>query len=203
MRFMVSIAYITLETENPTAATNFYSDALNLGDRVRLKPSEAPTAGFPGFVLGLVVAQPAIVNTLMDNAAQAGGTVLKPAAKSLWGYGGALQAPNGTVVTLASSTKKDTGPAGTDIDNIVLQLGVADVAASKNFYLDQGFTVAKSYGRKYVEFDSGPITLTLNTRKGLAKTAGVSDDGSGSHRLMINGPSEAFTDLDGFEWAPA
>src|SRR5690606_15256237 len=34
----------------------------------------------------------------------------------------------------------------------VLLLGVADVASGKRFYADRGLAVAKSYGRKYVEF---------------------------------------------------
>lgn len=54
--------------------------------------------------------------------------------------------------TVASSAKKDTGPATRQIDEIVLQLGVADVAASKRFYVDHGLTVTKSYGCRYVEF---------------------------------------------------
>jgi hypothetical protein len=37
------------------------------------------------------------------------------------------------------------------------------VAASKRFYVDRGFAVMKSYGRKYVEFatPSSPIKLSL------------------------------------------
>src|SRR5690606_11666536 len=128
----------------------------------------------------------------------AGATSLKPAAKSLWGYGGVVQAPDGTIWTVASSAKKDTGPATEQIDEFVLQLGVADVAASKRFYVDRGFAVARSFGRRYVEFDTGPIKLTLYRRGALAKVAGVTADGSGSHRLVIGGDAEAFTDPDGF-----
>jgi hypothetical protein len=74
------------------------------------------------------------------------------------------------------------------------------VAASKRFYVDRGFPVAKSYGRRYVEFDTGPITLTLNKRPGLAKVAGVSADGTGSHRLTVGSDAGPFTDPDGFVW---
>jgi hypothetical protein len=125
---------------------------------------------------------------------------LKPAAKSLWGYGGVVQAPDGTIVTVASSSKKDTGPATREIDELVLQLGVADVAASKRFYADRGFDVAKSYGRRYVQFDSGPVTLALYKRRGLAKVSGVSPDGSGSHRIAVGSDAGPFTDPDGFGW---
>jgi hypothetical protein len=125
---------------------------------------------------------------------------LKPAAKSLWGYGGVVQAPDGTIVTVASSSKKDTGPAAREIDELVLQLGVADVAATKRFYVDRGFDVAKSYGRRYVQFDSGPVTLALYKRRGLAKVSGVSPDGSGSHRIAVGSDAGPFTDPDGFGW---
>ena len=82
----------------------------------------------------------------------------------------------------------------------MLQLGVTDVAASKQFYLGHGLTVAKSFGSRYVELDTGPIKLTLNKRGALAKTAGVSPDGTGSHRLLIGSDAGAFTDSDGFVW---
>lgn len=127
-------------------------------------------------------------------------TVLKAAAKSLWGYGGVVQAPDGTIWMLASSSKKDTGPTTRRIDAVVLQLGVTDMAVSKQFYLDHGLTVAKSYGNRYVELDTAPVKLTLNTRRALAKTAGVSPEGTGSHRLLTGSDIGAFTDPHGFVW---
>ena len=50
---------------------------------------------------------------------------------------------------------------------MVLLLGVADVAASKRFYIDRGLAVAKSFGRKYVEFatPSSPVNLALYGRR--------------------------------------
>lgn len=98
--------------------------------------------------------QPSTVNSFIDSAPAAGASVLKPAAKSLWGYGGVVQAPDDTIWTIASSSRKDTGPVSRDIGAIVLKLGVADMDASKKFYLDHGLTVAKSYGTRYVEFDT-------------------------------------------------
>jgi predicted lactoylglutathione lyase len=153
--------------------------------------------------MSLVVPQPATADSLIDSAVDAGATLLTPGAKSLWGYGGVVQAADGTIWTVASSSKKDTGPPTRRIDAIVLQLGVTDVAASKRFYCDRGLTVAKSYGNRYVEFDTGPIKLTLNKRGALAKTAGVSSDGSGSHRLLIGGDAGAYSDPDGFVWQAA
>ena len=124
---------------------------------------------------------------------------------SLWGYGGVVQAPDETIWKIATSAKRDTGPATRQIDEIVLLLGVADVAASKRFYVDRGLAVAKSFGRKYVEFatPSSPVKLALYARRGLAKDAGVSPEGTGSHRLVIGSDAGPFTDPDGFAWEGA
>src|SRR5262249_53296299 len=126
----------------------------------------------------------------------------KPVAKSIWGYGGVVQAPDGTIWKVATSSKKNSGPATGRIDQIVLLLGAADVAASKRFYVDRGLTVARSFARAYVEFASpeSQIKLGLYKRRALAKDAGVSPDGSGSHRIAINSNAGPFTDPDGFEW---
>lgn len=84
----------------------------------------------------------------------------------------------------------------------MLLLGVADVAASRQFYVDRGLTVAKSFGRKYVEFEtpSSPVKLALYGRRALAKDVGVPVDGSGSHRLVLGGDAGTFTDPDDFAW---
>jgi predicted lactoylglutathione lyase len=199
---MTSIESITLEVADPTAAQRFYTTAFGSDTPVRLRASEAPTTGFRGFTVSLTVSQPSTVSGLIDAAVDAGATPLKPAAKSFWGVGGVVQAPDGTIWKVATSAKKDTGPATRQIDQIVLLLGVADVAASKRFYVDRGLAVAKSFGRKYVEFDTapGPVKLALYGRRQLAKDAGVSPDGTGSHRLVLGGDAGAFTDPDGFAW---
>jgi hypothetical protein len=139
---------------------------------------------------------------LIGPALDAGATPLKPAKKTFWGYGGVVQAPDGTIWKVATSAKKNTRPADREIDQIVLLLGVADVAVTKRFYVDHGLTVAKSFGRRYVEFagESSPIKLALYGRRGLAKDAGVAPEGSGSHGLVINGDAKSFTDPDGFIW---
>ncbi len=202
---MTSIESITLEVADPTAASRFYTAAFGLGNQVRLRASEATTTGFRGFTLSLTVSQPATVSGLIGAALKAGATPLKPAAKSFWGYGGVVQAPDGTIWKVATSAKKDTGPATRQIDQIVLLLGAADVAASKRFYVDRGLAVAKSFGRKYVEFatPSSPVKLGLYGRSALAKDAGVPPDGTGSHRLMIGSDAGSFADPDGFAWGAA
>jgi catechol 2,3-dioxygenase-like lactoylglutathione lyase family enzyme len=202
---MNSIDSVTLEVADTEAAARFYADAFGLdGSRVRLRASDDPTSGFRGFTLSLVVAQPGNVDALFTAAVDAGATVLKPAAKSLWGYGGVVQAPDGTVWQIATSAKKDTAPVTRDVDEIVLLLGVEDVKATKRFYVEQGLTVGKSFGGKYVEFATGPgtVKLSLYKRRALAKVAGVPADGTGSHRLVLSGATHPFDDPDGFTWVP-
>jgi hypothetical protein len=65
--------------------------------------------------------------------------------------------------------------------------------------------VGKSFGGKYVEFDSpsSPVKLALYGRRALAKDAGVSPDGTGSHRIVIGTDAETCTDPDGFIWDSA
>lgn len=196
---MTSIEHITIEADSVDAG--FYDDVLGLDWRVRVVASSEATTGFRGFVLGLVVAQPVGVDGLMESTENAGAVVLKPPSKSLWGYGGALQAPDGTVITVASSTKKNTGPTSRKVDEIVLQLGVADVVTSRRFYAERGLAETKSFGRSYVEFATGPVSLTLNARGALAKTVGLSADGTGSHRLVIGSDAGAFSDPDGYVWS--
>jgi predicted lactoylglutathione lyase len=197
---MTSIKSFTLEVADPAAAERFYTTAFGLGDRLRVRASDEPTAGFRGFTLSLTVSQPANVDALIGAALEAGATTLKPAAKSMWGYGGVVQAPDGTIWKVATSAKKDTGPATREVDDVVLLLGVTDVAASKKFYVDHGIAVGKSFGRMYVEFETTGLKLGLYRRKALAKDAGVSPEGEGSHRIAVVGDATPFTDPDGFAW---
>jgi uncharacterized glyoxalase superfamily protein PhnB len=202
---MASITSLTLEVADPIAASAFYSAAFGLNARIAVRASEAPTSGFRGFTLSLVVSQPSTVDSLIGTALDAGATPLKPVAKSLWGYGGVVRAPDGTIWKVATSKKKNTGSATRQVDDIVLLLGAADVTASKRFYVEHSLTVAKSFGRRYVEFTnpSGAIKLALYGRRALAKDAGVAVDGTGSHRLVIGSDVGSFTDPDGFAWMSA
>jgi catechol 2,3-dioxygenase-like lactoylglutathione lyase family enzyme len=202
---MAIIESVTLEVADQAAADRFYTAAFGLDTQIRVRASQEPTSGFRGFTLALTVSQPATVNSLIGAALDAGATPLKPAAKSLWGYGGVVQAPDGTIWKVATSAKKDTGPATRRIDEVVLLLGVADVAASKRFYVERGLAVGKSFGRMYVEFaaESSPVKLALYRRRALAKDVGVASDGTGSHRLVLAGDAGPFTDPDGFAWEAA
>lgn len=197
-----AIDHVTLEVTDVATAEVFYDQAFGLGGTVRVRESDAPTSGFRGFTLSLVVAQPSTVDSLVGTALDAGATVLKPVAKSFWGYGGVVRAPDGTIWKVASTAKKDSGPPTREVDDVVLLLGVQDVRATRQFYLDRGLAVGKSFGSRYVELDTpgSALKLALYTRRAAAKDAGVDPDGGGSHRLVVHGDTGTFTDPDGFRW---
>jgi catechol 2,3-dioxygenase-like lactoylglutathione lyase family enzyme len=202
---MTPIESLTLHVPDTAAADEFYRAAFGLPSAVALAAAQAPTTGFNGFTLSLVVSQPSTVDVLFGAAVDAGATQLKPAQKGMWGYGGVLRAPDGVIWKVVTPSKKNTAPATRQIDDVVLLLGVADVAASKRFYVEHGLEVAKSFGSRYVEFATPPghINLALLGRRALAKDAGVPPEGTGSHRIVIDSDSGPFTDPDGFEWEKA
>ena len=206
---MVAIESVTLEVPDPAAGEAFYKAAFGLGDTLKVSAvtaSEAQTTGFRGFTMSLVVSQPSTVDSLVGTALEAGATPIKPVKKSFWGYGGVVQTPDGAIWKVATSSKKETGPATRKVDDIVLLLGVEDVKATKQFYVDHGLGVGKSFGSKYVEFTSPPeshVKLALYGRRALAKDAGVAPEGSGSHRIVIGSDAGPFTDPDGFAWEAA
>jgi len=199
-----AIDSLTLDVPDVSAAQTFYDQAFGLGERLRLRTADADTSGFRGYTLSLVVAQPADALLLFDAAAAGGASVRKAAAKSLWGFGGVVQAPDGALWNIATSSKKDTGPATKSIDDLVLLIGADDVRASRAFYSERGFGVRRSFG-SYVDFETpkGTIGLGLYKRAALAKSAGVPADGSGSHRITIHGTPGTAVDPDGCAWAPA
>ncbi len=199
---MPAIDHVVLDVPDTTAAEVFYKSAFELGDAVRVRESREPSTGFRGYTLSLVVSQPADVDALIGAAREAGASSLKPAEKSFWGYGGVVQAPDGAIWKVATSTKKNSGPATKNVDQVVLLLGVADVKATKALYVERGLAVEKSFGSKYVQFDlpGSALGLGLYKRAALAKDAGVPPAGDGSHGITIGGDSGSFTDPDGFLW---
>ena len=199
---MPSIDHVTLDVPDTTAAEAFYKAAFDLGDTIRLREVQEPSTGFRGFTLSLVVSQPSTVDGLVRRALDAGATEIKPVKKSFWGYGGTVEAPDGTLWKVATSNKKDTGPDTGRVDSVALLLGVADVKATRQFYTELGLAVGKSFGSKYVEFDlpGSSVTLALYGRRALAKDAGVAEEGSASHRIAIAGDTGTFLDPDGFAW---
>ncbi|MEC3919033.1 glyoxalase [Nocardia sp. CDC160] len=193
---------VSLEVPDVEAAAATYAAAFGLGDRLSFRPAQGPSTGFRGFLLSLVVSQPSTVDSLVETAVAAGFTILDPAKKSLWGYGAIIAAPEGTIWKISTSKKKDVGPFTREVDSVVLLLGVEDVKASKRFYAERGLTVAKSFGGKYAEFamPGSPVVLAMYPRKAAAKEAGISPEGSGSHRIVLGGTTGTFVDPDGFVW---
>ena len=100
----------------------------------------------------------------------------------------------GTQVRLRASEAPTTGFRGFTLSLTVSQPAIVN-----------GLAVAKSFGRKYVEFatPSSSVKLALYGRRALAKDAGISPEGTGSHRLMIGSDAVPFTDPDGFAWETA
>jgi uncharacterized glyoxalase superfamily protein PhnB len=201
---MATLNTLVLEVADAAAAENFYA-AFGVGEHVVVRATSTESTGFRGFTVSLVCAQPGNVEAFLEAGTAAGATVLKPAKKSFWGYGGVLQAPDGTIWKIATSAKKDSSPVAREYDDLVLLLGVDDVKTTKQFYVDRGLSVAKSFGGKYAEFDAGgsPVKLALYPRKSAAKDAGVAPEGSGSHRVVVGSDLGAFTDPDGFVWETA
>jgi uncharacterized glyoxalase superfamily protein PhnB len=201
---MSGIAHLTLEVDDPAAAEAFYREAFDLGDAVRVRQAEGTSSGFRGYSISLVAAQPSDVDALAASAIAAGATEVKPLQKSFWGYGGVVSAPDGTLWKLVSQAKKDTGPGTGRHEDLVVLLGVDDVKASKAFYVEQGLTAGKGFGGKYAEIETGStVKLSLYPRKAAAKDAGVPEEGSGSHRLVLAGSVGPLTDPDGYEWEPS
>ena len=128
---------------------------------------------------------------------------MKPVTKSFWGYGGVVQAPDGTLWKIATSSKKDTGPATREVDEVVLLLGVEDVKATKAVLRRRaGCALGKSFGSKYVEFDTpgAAVKLALYSRKAAAKDAGVAVRAPARTGSSSRGDAGTFTDPDGFAW---
>ena len=202
----IAIASLTLEVSDPAASESFYESALGVGSQVRARTADTPATGFRGFTISLVVGEPSTVDSLLETALAGGANTLKPAAKGLWGYGAVVQDADGVIWKLATSAKKDKGPATRKIDDLVLLIGAADLGASKRFYVERGLSVKRSFPGRYVEFDApaGGIKLALYPgRAGLAKDAGVSPDGDGPHGIAVNSSAGQFSDPDGFSWEAA
>ena len=70
-----------------------------------------------------------------------------------------------------------------------------------------GFT-ATTFGAGWIAASvvagaASAVKLALYGRRALAKDAGVSPEGAGSHRIAINSDAAPFIDPDGFVWEPA
>ena len=152
------------------------------------------------------MSQPATVDSFIGAALDAGATSLKPAAKSLWGYGGVVQAPDGTIWKVATSAKKDTGPATRQIDEIVLLLGVADVAASKRFYVEPGpgrGEELRPQVRRVRRRGRAPSSWRCTGAVPSPRTPASPPTAPDRTGIVIGSDAGPFTDPDGFAWEAA
>jgi hypothetical protein len=82
---MTSIESVALEVSDPTDAVAFYTAAFGVGTHVGVRAAAAPTTGFRGFTMSLVVSQPSTVDSLIGAALDGGATQLKPVASGATG----------------------------------------------------------------------------------------------------------------------
>ena len=138
-----TISSVVLEVADVAAAEAFYT-ALGVGDRVRVRASEAPTSGFRGFTLSLVVSQPANVDALRPRRHRRRRDRPEARQEELLGLRRRRTGAGRHDLEDRDSSKKDTGPATREYDDLVLLLGVEDVKATKQFYVDHGLAVARA-----------------------------------------------------------
>lgn len=224
---MLSLDTITLGVPEVSAARDFYTAALSAavkddGDCVSLDlhgtgqvalsqtatlaeaaGTSPAVSGFRGYLLSLVVDQPAEVQALVDTALRGGAELRKPAKKMMFaGFSAVYQAPDGALWKVAAPTRKDAGPAGNPplLTESIAILGVVDPQASKAFYTALGMSVDRDYGNKFVDFrlSPGKPRLALMQRKALAKDAGVDVAGDGFPAVVFHtdaGSRERVDDL--------
>ncbi|WP_203335470.1 hypothetical protein [Nocardioides limicola] len=73
---MNSIHTVTLEVNDPETARAFYTQ-FGVDSFIEVRPGTAPTSGFRGYTLSLLVTQPRAVDHFAQTALDAGATSLK------------------------------------------------------------------------------------------------------------------------------
>ncbi len=190
---MVTIGSVTLDVPDTSAAKSFYNQRGST-PRVRRRGADAGT-GFRGYTLSLVVSSRTSWTRSSSRTRRRRHRSETGEEESV-GVRRRRTGPRRGDLEGRDVVKKNTGPAERRFDDIVLLLGVDDVKASKQFYVDRGLEVAKSYGRKYVEFATEPGTVNwrctgvaplakdaASRRPEPAPTGSSSAATSGLHRL--------------------
>lgn len=156
--------------------------------------------GFRRFALSFIVESANEIDTLIERTSGAGGQVIKPAKRALWGgYSAYIEDPDGHLWKLASSKappifsrraeERDGGGfARIQPNEIAVTLGAADIKHTKAFYNDGlAYRTNKDFG-KFVSFcaEKNEPTLGLYTVDGLAADAGVASEGAGFSGLVLS-----------------
>ena len=200
---MTSIDTVTLEVADPAAAAVFYKAAFDLGDRLQLSASEAPTSGYRGFTLALGVSAPATVDALIGAAIDAGATPIKPPKKSVWGYGGVVQAPDGTIWKVVVRRRRTAAQPPARSTRSCCCWG------SRTSPRASGST--SSAGCPWEELRA-EVRRVLTRRGSSSRSSGAARwprtrawprMATGSHRIVIGSDAGSFTDPDGFAWEAA
>ena len=190
---------------DPAAAEAFYAAAFDLGDQVSVRAADSADDRLPRVhaVARRVPAghrgQPRRHRPRRGrHDAEAGG-------EELLGLRRRRPGPGRRDLEGRDVVEEGPGPGDPEIDDIVLLLGVADVKATKQFYVDAVWTWGRASAASTSSSTppSSQVKLALYGRRALAKDAGVPPEGTGSHRIAIVSDAGPFTDPDGFEWEAA
>jgi uncharacterized protein len=164
----------------------------------------AEGSGFRAFMVSAIVDSQERVDEIMAQAVQAGGKLLKPARRALWGgYTGHVTDLDGYVLKVAAPSPPSIIPqrrrpsmrvepgrhAPIDPKETAITLGVQDMKVTRQFYSEGlGFGVDKSFGSKFVSFKNGngSSALSLYTRQALADDAGVEPQGRGFRGFTLS-----------------
>jgi len=166
----------------------------------------ADGTGFRGVTLSYITDSADHVDGLLARATAAGGRLVKPAKRALWGgYSGHVADPDGHIWKVASSNgpprlrrrSASAVTAPTEPIEVPVVIGVADVKQAKAFYEALGSPVGKSYGGKYVSFSfAGASDLALYKRGDLADDAGVDADGRGFRAVTFSHIVDSAAEVD-------
>jgi uncharacterized glyoxalase superfamily protein PhnB len=164
----------------------------------------AEGTGFRAFTLSAIVDSQERVDEIMAQAEQAGGKIVKPARRALWGgYTGHFTDTDGYLWKVAAPSPPSIIPqrrrphahaqprryAPIDPKETAVTLGVQDMKLTRQFYSEGlGCPVDKSYGSKFVSFKlgNGSSTLALYTRQALADDSGVEPEGHGFRGFTLS-----------------
>ena len=166
----------------------------------------ADGTGFRRVTLSYITDSAEHVDGLLSQAIAAGGRLVKPAKRAVWGgYSGNVADPDGHIWKVASGNgpprlRRRSTPAVSAPSaplEVPVVIGVADVKRAKAFYEALGSPVGKSFGGKYVSFAfPGGSDLALYKTGDLADDAGVDADGRGFRAVTFSHLVDSAAEVD-------